>query len=337
MSTQITTAFVKQYSANVQLLVQQMGSRMRNAVTLETGKVGEEVFMDRINATSPQKVTTRHADSPLISTPHDRRRITPVDYDWGDMIDNPDKLRLLIDPASAYSANAAMAMGRAMDEEIIGALKGSAYGSTGDSATSGSSSSSSIALPAAQKITSVTNTYAVDGETVGNQQPLTVGKLIHARKLLGASEADDYDVNGNSNLFLVVNSAQLAYLLTSTKVNSADYNQVRALVAGDLNQFMGFNIIRTEKIPTTSGTEEYSGSASDKVPQVTSVDEHYVYAFHRRGIGLCVWEDIVARISERPDKRFSQYIYYRMTLGATRLEEERVVQIMCQDAAVDKS
>jgi hypothetical protein len=335
MSTQVTTAFVKQFDANVQLLVQQMGSRLRNAVTLEGGKIGEEVFMDRISATSAQKVTSRHADSPLISTPHDRRRVTPVDYDWGDMIDNPDKLRLLIDPASAYSMNAAMAMGRSMDEEIIGALKGNAYGSTGDSATSGSTSSSSIALPAAQKITSVTNTYAVDGETVDNQQPLTVGKLIHARKLLGASEADDYDVNGNSNLFLVVNSAQLAYLLTSTKVNSADYNQVRALVAGDLNQFMGFNIIRTEKIPTTSGTESYSGST--EVPQVTSVDEHYVYAFHRRGIGLCVWEDIVARISERPDKRFSQYIYYRMTVGATRLEEERVVQIMCQNAAVDKS
>lgn len=335
MSTQITTAFVKQYSANVQLLVQQMGSRMRNAVTLETGKVGEEVFMDRISATAPQKVTTRHADSPLISTPHDRRRVTPVDYDWGDMIDNPDRLRLLIDPASAYSANAAMAMGRAMDEEIIGALKGSAYGSTGDSASSGSDSSSSIALPSAQKITSATNSYAVDGENASNAQPLTVGKLIHARKLLGANEADDYDVNGNSNLFLVVNSAQLAYLLTSTKVNSADYNQIRALVAGDLNQYMGFNIIRTEKIPTTSGTESYSGSS--EVPQVTNEDNHYCYAFHRRGIGLCVWEDIVARISERPDKRFSQYIYYRMTLGATRLEEERVVEIQCQDAAVDKS
>ena len=98
---------------------------------------------------------------------------------------------------------------------------------------------------------------------------------------------------------------------------------------------MGFYIIRTEKIPTTSGTESYSGST--EVPQVTSEDNHYCYAFHRRGVGLCVWEDIVARISERPDKRFSQYIYYRMTVGATRLEEERVVEIQCQDAAVDKS
>jgi len=325
MSTQVTTAFVKQFDANVQLLVQQMGSRLRNAVTLEAGKIGEEVFMDRISATSAQKVTSRHADSPLISTPHDRRRVTPVDYDWGDMIDNPDKLRLLIDPASAYSVNAAMAMGRAIDEEVIGAIVGTAYGSE---STSGSAASTSISLDSSQQVDANTNTYAVDSES--GYTNLTVGKLIHARKILGAGEADDYDVNGNSNLFLVLNANQLAQLLTSTKVNSADYNQVRALVAGDLNQYMGFNIIRTEKIPTTAGTESYSGTTA--CPQENSANVEYCLAFHRRGVGLCVWEDIVARISERPDKRFSQYIYYRMTVGATRLEEERVVQLSCMAA-----
>jgi hypothetical protein len=325
MSTQVTTAFVKQFDANVQLLVQQMGSRLRNAVTLEAGKIGEEVFMDRISATSAQKVTSRHADSPLISTPHDRRRVTPVDYDWGDMIDNPDKLRLLIDPASAYSVNAAMAMGRAIDEEVIGAIVGTAYGSE---STSGSAASTSISLDSSQQVDANTNTYAVDSES--GYTNLTVGKLIHARKILGAGEADDYDVNGNSNLFLVLNANQLAQLLTSTKVNSADYNQVRALVAGDLNQYMGFNIIRTEKIPTTAGTESYSGTTA--CPQENSANVEYCLAFHRRGVGLCIWEDIVARISERPDKRFSQYIYYRMTVGATRLEEERVVQLSCMVA-----
>ena len=325
MSTQVTTAFVKQFDANVQLLVQQMGSRLRNAVTLEAGKIGEEVFMDRIGSTSAQKVTSRHADSPLISTPHDRRRVTPVDYDWGDMIDNPDKLRLLIDPASAYSVNAAMAMGRAIDEEVIGAIVGTASGSEN---TSGSAASTSISLDASQQVDANTNTYAVDSES--GYTNLTVGKLIHARKILGSGEADDYDVNGNSNLFLVLNANQLAQLLTSTKVNSADYNQVRALVAGDLNQYMGFNIIRTEKIPTTAGTESYSGTTA--CPQENSANVEYCLAFHRRGVGLCIWEDIVARISERPDKRFSQYIYYRMTVGATRLEEERVVQLSCMAA-----
>ena len=98
------------------------------------------------------------------------------------------------------------------------------------------------------------------------------------------------------------------------------------MVAGDLNQFMGFNIIRTELIPKKGGTHAaYDPTATEG----SSSDPTFCMAFHRRGIGLCVWEDIVARISERPDKRFSQYIYYRMTIGATRLEEKRVVQISC--------
>ena len=321
MSTQITTSFVKQYSANVQLLVQQMGSRLRGAVTLEAGKVGEEVYMDRISSTEAQKVTTRHGDSPQIDTPHDRRRVTPTDYDWGDLIDNPDRLRTLIDPASAYSVNAAMAMGRAMDEEIIGAMVGTAYaGKTGGDPTTFDDTNMKVEMEDV--------TYEVDSGS--GDQGLTVGKLIHARKKLGANDADDYDVNGQSNLFLAVNSAQWANLLTSTKVNSADYNQVRALVAGDLNQYMGFNIIRTELIPTQGRATAKSYDPSTQEGTGNNKNATWCMAWHRRGVGLCLWEDVVARITERPDKRFSQYIYYRMTLGSVRLEEERIVKISCE-------
>ena len=326
MSVNVTTSFVKQFSANVQLLVQQMGSRLRNTVTLETGKVGEEVFMDRIESVAAQRVNTRHADSPLMSTPHDRRKVTPSDFDWGDMIDNPDKLRMLIDPASAYSANASMAMGRAMDETIISALVGTAKSDASDGT---SNADTSVALPSSQKIAINANKYGVEGSSESGNQGLTVGKLIEARKILGANDADDYDVNGNSNLFLVVNSSQLANLLKKTVVASADYNEIRALVAGDLNQYMGFNIIRTELIPKKGGTHSSGSFTYDPTDQENSGDPEHCIAYHRRGIGLCIWEDIVARISERPDKRFSQYIYYRMTLGATRLEEKRVVQISC--------
>ena len=310
MSVNVTTSFVKQFSANVQLLVQQMGSRLRNTVTLETGKVGEEVFMDRIESVAAQRVNTRHADSPLMSTPHDRRKVTPSDFDWGDMIDTPDKLRMLIDPASAYSANASMAMGRAMDETIISALVGTAKSDASDGT---SNADTSVALPSSQKIAINANNYVVEGSSESGNQGLTVGKLIEARKILGANDADDYDVNGNSNLFLVVNSSQLANLLKKTVVASADYNEIRALVAGDLNQYMGFNIIRTELIPKKGGTHSSGSFTYDPADQENSGDPEHCIAYHRRGIGLCIWEDIVARISERPDKRFSQYIYYTMT------------------------
>ena len=47
MSTQITTAFVNQFSQNIQLLSQQMGSLLRNSVRQET-VTGEKAFSSRL-------------------------------------------------------------------------------------------------------------------------------------------------------------------------------------------------------------------------------------------------------------------------------------------------
>ena len=45
MSSQLTTAFVNQFSANVTMLSQQMGSLLRNTVDVETIN-GEKAFFD---------------------------------------------------------------------------------------------------------------------------------------------------------------------------------------------------------------------------------------------------------------------------------------------------
>lgn len=49
MSTQITTAFVNQFSANVQMLSQQMGSLLRSAVD-EESVTGEKAFFDQVGS-----------------------------------------------------------------------------------------------------------------------------------------------------------------------------------------------------------------------------------------------------------------------------------------------
>lgn len=119
MSFQVNTAFVQQYSTNVQLLLQQRGSKLREACTMGsyTGKAAKAV--EQVGPVTAQKRTTRHADTPLISTPHDARWVFPTDYEWADMIDDQDKLRMLIDPTSPYAQNGAFALGRAMDDLIL--------------------------------------------------------------------------------------------------------------------------------------------------------------------------------------------------------------------------
>tara|TARA_R100001015_G_scaffold4445_1_gene1571 strand:- start:88 stop:318 length:231 start_codon:yes stop_codon:yes gene_type:complete len=56
-----------------------------------------------------------------------------------------------------------------------------------------------------------------------------------------------------------------------------------------------------------------------------------VLAFAGDGIKLAIGKDVTSRIDERADKSYSTQIYYCMDIGATRMEEEKVVEIACTE------
>ena len=58
MSSQITTAFVQQYSANIQMLSQQMGSLLRDKVRVES-VVGKNAFFDQVGSVTAQLKVSR--------------------------------------------------------------------------------------------------------------------------------------------------------------------------------------------------------------------------------------------------------------------------------------
>ena len=290
MSNQITTAFVQQYSSNVQMLSQQMGSVLRGVVDVESVN-GKNAFFDQVGKTTAVLRTSRHSDTPQIDTPHSRRRVSLADYEWADLIDNADKVRLLIDPTSSYAKAAAAAMGRAMDDVIIAALGGTAY--------TGETGSTSVALPAAQKPYSASQT---DG--------LTVAKLLNAKKIL-----DLADVDPSLPRFIVCGPTQIADLLNTTEVKSSDYNTVKALAMGQLDSFLGFKFIVTNRLKFDA----------------TNTDDRLAYAFTSDAIKLAIGQDVLARIDERADKSYSTQVYYAMSIGATRMEEEKVVEIACDE------
>jgi hypothetical protein len=69
----ITTAFVQQYSANIQMLSQQMGSLLRDKVRLES-VVGKNAFFDQVGSVTAVLKTSRHSDTPQIDTPHCKKK-----------------------------------------------------------------------------------------------------------------------------------------------------------------------------------------------------------------------------------------------------------------------
>lgn len=293
MSIEINRAFVQQFSDNLILLSQQKGSRLMPLV-MNKKVVGKYAHFDRLGATVAQKRVSRHGDTPLIDSAHSRRRVSMDDYEWADLIDTQDELRMLIDPKSGYAMSGAFALGRSMDDAIIAAATGNAQ------SIDASDSSSNVALPAGQIIDEDFNTA---------NSNLIIEKLVEAKRILMANDVD----LKSEELYMVVNASAHASLLNETEIRSRDFNVVPALVDGAIDYYMGFKFVHTERL---------LGAGSEADPRLC-------LAFAKSGLGLAIGKDVNVRISERDDKSYATQVYACATFGATRIEDAKVVPIQC--------
>lgn len=290
----IPSHFAQQYATNVELLLQQKDSRLRSLVT--SGQyVGEQASpVDQVDSVEMQEVTGRFEAMPRVDADVARRWVQPLDFDLPQQIDSFDKLRLLTDPNSITVQNAVSAAKRKMDDVIIDAFFATAK--TGKTGTGTEAFASGQAV-------------AVNHGASGNTG-LTVAKLREARRLMRAAEVDlDMDP-----ITCVVTSKQEDNLLAEAQVISLDYNDRPVLVDGRLKSFLGMNFVHSERL-------DVDGNSYRRVP-----------VFAKSGMHLGIWNDITTDISQRKDIRglpFQAYIY--MTIGATRLELEKVVEIRCAE------
>jgi hypothetical protein len=299
MSLQVTTSFVEQYSSNVEFLAQQMNSRFANKVRMESQN-GKTRFYEQVGATAAVKITSRHQDTPRIDTNHQRRATYLNQYVWSDLVDQLDQVEMLIDPTSAYAQNAAMAFNRAKDDEIIAAATGTAYADAG----TGNGAVSAVALPLSQQIPV---NYISGG--VGANSGLTLAKLVQGKSILSAAEYPE-----GSKLYWAYRQRQLDNLLLNvTAVNDIHTNSVKALVAGEVNEFLGFEFVRSQRLA-------FAANLATNFGWVES------------GLLLAVGRDARGRISERADKNYTTQVFMDMSIGATRMQEPYVVSCVCDES-----
>ena len=335
----IETSYVQRYAADVQHALQQKTTRLRNAVSQKLDCSGIAEFFYRIGNAAAENKNARFADSPVQSIAHQRRRVTARPYHAGFFVEGFDQRRMNYDVFQPYAEATSMAMARKMDEIIVDAAFGSAYQSEGgamDGATEVVWASDSVAttlsgttigdqfIPATFKYASGTAEPRTSGVATNADFPLTIDKLLRARRILAQNEADQYDEGGNPLFTIVCSQAQIEAMLHLEAVQSVDYNNLRALVEGQTNYFAGFQFIRYEKLPVLDNTNgmSHASNAGEKV-----------LAFHPLGLALCVWMDPITKIEPRADKSFTPYAYFEMDMGAVRVWEEMVVQIDCLKVA----
>lgn len=161
----------------------------------------------------------------------------------------------------------------------------------------GENGTTSNALPASQKI-------AAGGAG------LTLAKLISALQLFNSANVDE-----NDEKFIAIGPKQLSDLLNVSQITSADYNTLKALVPGRVVQFLGFNFVMTTRLSTDSA------------------NNRLVLAWARSGVGLAIGKDITGEVREGPVKEHLAWqTYAAMYVGATRIENEKVVELACVES-----
>lgn len=298
MADNIASVYAVQYGTNVALLLQQKGSRFRRAVQQGsyTGKQSEVVT--QYGKTEARPVVGRYDQITHVNTPNDRRWVYPSDYDWSDIVGSFDKLRVLTDPMGAYTQNGMNAMGRRMDDVIIAGMLGD--NKTGEAGAT------------TESFDTTNNRVAVNHAASGNVG-MTVDKLREGRRLLMAAEVD----LDSEAPWVGISSQQHDDLLGQIQVVSADFNggMRPVLQDGMVRQFLGCNFINSERMLNT--TTPYR-----RCPMWVA-----------SGVHLGIWNDVQSDVSQRKDlSGLPWQVYIMMTLGATRTEQDRVLDILCNEA-----
>lgn len=293
--TNIPNHYTTQFDANWRHLVQQKNSRLREYVTLDSIN-GKEKSYNTIDTAVMALINDRSANTRISDQAMAKRWIRPQQYDTAKLIDEWDEQLLgeVVLPTSPIVQAHGAAYARTCDSVIISALGGNAF--------TGATGTTSTALPASQK---VAVNYVESGAAANSG--LTIAKLRRAKFILDANEVDEEEER-----IIVVSAKQLQDLLRTTEVTSADYNTVRALVDGAVNTFMGFKFRRTQLLGLTSTVRS-------------------CFAYVKSGVVLAE-RGLKTHMDIRTDLSHSLQIRSVASLGATRMEEKKVVEIACDEA-----
>lgn len=296
MSVNLPNIYGQQFALIIQLLLQQKDSRLRGRVSSNTYKGKQAQVVDQFAPIAMQPVTGRFAPIGRVDAAATARWVTPNDFELNQLIDSFDRLKLLVDPQSSYVLNAHHAANRTIDDIIIASFYASSL--------TGETGSTLVALPAGQQV-------AVTQGAASNTN-LTVAKLRAARKLLRAAEVDlDADP-----VTVVVSAAQEDSLMQEAQMIDLDYTDMPVLVEGRIHRFMGMEFVHSERLPL-------DGTGYRRVP-----------VFAKSGMHVGIWEDVQTNVSRREDlSGLPWQAYVMLSVGATRLEEKKFVEIKCDEAA----
>lgn len=275
MSKYLSSVAVTEFDKEVKHAYQ-TGGFLRKTVKLRSNVTGDTYKFRKMGSGMASEKIGHASAVTAMEIDHSLITATLKNYEASEYTDIFDQSEVDFAEKVELAKAIAMAMGRRDDQLIIDALEGATYSATPTSAQG-------LAIAA-------------------GSSGLTVDKLISARTgLMNRS------VMGG-RLTLITPASGLEDLLAEAEIGSNDYNTIKALVRGDINTFMGFDIM---VIPTRSEG---------------GITGSYAYVYDQNAVGLAVGFERMVDVNWIPE-RGSWLCSGWLKAGAAIIDPAGLVQI----------
>ena len=156
------------------------------------------------------------------------------------------------------------------------------------------------------------STQTVANSIGGSTTNMNVAKIREAKLLLDKKNVPQEDRT------LVIHADGLANLLSETSVTSSDFVNVKALVNGQVDTFLGFKVV-------SLGDRDEGGLTKD------GSNDRQCFAFHKGSIGLAENMSAKTEINYIPEKT-SHLVNAMFSAGATHIDAEGIVEITARES-----
>ena len=283
MSTGLSTAFIQLFDAEVKQAYQ--GSAVLNNVCrMRTGVVGSTANFPSVSKGQATVRTPQTSIVPL-NTSFGTTSVSLTDYNASEYSDIFNQQKVNFDERRELAQVVGNAIGRRQDQIIIDALSSASAGST------------------------VANTVRTSGSGASD---LDVAKILAGKKALDAKNVPPTDRH------LIIHANNLSNLLTDERAVSADYQQLKALVAGQINSFLGFTVHMI-------GDRDEGGLAID------GSSDRICYAFHKMAVACAVGIAPKTEVNYIPEKT-SFLVTSMLSMGASVIDTDGLVDITCRES-----
>ena len=145
----------------------------------------------------------------------------------------------------------------------------------------------------------------------GADSNLNIAKMTAAKAILDKQNVPHFD------RYLLIHSNQIKALLGTTEATSTDYSEVKALMRGEINQFLGFKIIAIGDM--VEGGVPLAG------------DVRTCFAWQRSSAGYAESMEITSRVDWRADITANQISAF-FSATATAIDPAGIVKVACSEA-----